>query len=199
MPVLGQHTLRLSMKKPFGDKRHYAKQSMQVETIINMVSVEGVSVRGFRGLGVFKGTCFTRSRAYHNLLWWSPHPRHTSAPLGLLLLLAQIEFFWFPEQTKIDTGDFWDAGFRRFSSNASLLPPHSASQTSRCPPASVVPNYSLIIFHVLNPTPSPELCLCWSLSQSLLCTPVGRICSVCVYILSASFSLVTAFWCQFKT
>lgn len=104
----------MSMKKPFGEKRHYAKQSMQVETI-NMVSVEGVSVRGFRGHGVFKGTCFTRSRAYHNLLWWSPHPRHTSAPLGLLLLLAQIEFFWFPEQTKIDTGDFWDAGFRRFS------------------------------------------------------------------------------------
>lgn len=117
------HTLRLwllcnlakcmSMKKPFGEKRHYAKQSMQVETI-NIVSVEGVSVRGFRGLGVFKGTCFTRSRAYHNLLWWSPHPRHTSAPLGLLLLLAQIEFFWFPEQTKIDTGDFWDAASEGF-------------------------------------------------------------------------------------
>lgn len=39
------------------------------------------------------------ARAYHSLPRWSPHPRHTSDPLALLLLLTQIEFpppfLWF--------------------------------------------------------------------------------------------------------
>lgn len=112
-------------------------KSIQVEPL-NMVSLEGVGIRRFRGYSdFFKGACFTRSRAYHSQLWCSPLPRHTSTPLRFPLLLAQIEFFWSPHLTKIDTGKperpASEGPLRNLTSSTSLLPPHSVFQTTRCP------------------------------------------------------------------
>lgn len=63
------------------------------------------------------------------------------------------------------------------------------------PPASVVPNYYLVIFHVLSPT--PEFSHCWNWCQSL-CTCEQNIFRT-VRGHAALFGLVSGFWCQTKT
>lgn len=62
------------------------------------------------------------------------------------------------------------------------------------PPASVVPNYYLVIFHVLSPT--PEFSHCWNLCQ-FLCTCEQNIFGT-IRGHAALFGLVSGFWCQTK-
>lgn len=104
------------------------------------------------------------------------------------LLSAPTIFLWFFHSApKIDAGDFC---FRKvpLSPPQKPLGPFGLWDHGAAVPRRLHPNYSLIIFPVLRPEspptvppPSPPgVRLGWSSSQSLLWSPVGRICLACL-------------------